>query len=350
MLVGAKGGGVTPSGLRRELLLVYLGVVAGCASTPDKAEQCLGQGAFELRVCAAGATVEGIDVSYYQGTVDWAAVKRAGKVFAFARVSDGTAHPDSQFARNWPAMKTAGIIRGVYQFFRASVDPTAQANLLLSKLQAAGGLQPGDLPPVIDIETADGQSNATVVARMRTWLTRLEQAVGRKPLIYTAAMMSSVLGNNFSSYPLWVANYTTQCPLMPSDWTSWKFWQKSSTGSVGGISGNVDLDVFNGTLSDLRAFAIEPPDGGTAPDAGVRDGGAPRDGGTTPSDGGLPRDGGVAPDAGVRDGGNPPADDGGLEEDGGGEPEDGGVDADGGGSSSGEGFRDDGGVDPCLTL
>jgi lysozyme len=337
-------------------MIVLMAIVAGCASRTEQAEQCLGQGAFELRVCAADETVEGIDVSYYQGTVDWSAVQRAGKVFAFARVSDGTAHPDSQFARNWPAMKAAGLIRGAYQFFRASVDPTAQANLLLSMLEAAGGLKPGDLPPVLDVETVDGQSNATVVARMRTWLARVEQAIGRKPLIYTAAMMSTVLADHFSSYPLWVANYTTQCPLMPSGWTDWKFWQKSSTGSVAGITGNVDLDVFNGTLAELRAFALQPPDGGTSPDAGVVDAGWPRDGGIDggpPRDGGAdagpPRDGGGAPEDGGPDAGGP-TEDGGLVEDGGNVSGEGGLVQDGGGSSSGEGFRQDGGLDPCLTF
>ena len=123
-------------------------------------------------MCAAGPTVKGVDVSTYQGQVDWAAAKKDGVAFAFARASDGLTHPDAQFTRNWQVMKTDGILRGAYQFFRPALDPVAQADLLLQKLKDAGGLLPGDLPPVLDAETIDGVSNATLRANMTAWLKR----------------------------------------------------------------------------------------------------------------------------------------------------------------------------------
>ena len=82
-------------------------------------------------MCASGATVNGIDVSYYQGTIDWTSAKASGIDFAYARISDGTGFIDPQFAANWANMKAAGIVRGAYQFFRPETDPTAPGELLL---------------------------------------------------------------------------------------------------------------------------------------------------------------------------------------------------------------------------
>ena len=276
--------------------------VAGCSSAQGD-HACAQSDTSALSVCAGGATVKGVDVSTYQGVVDWHAVRAAGVEFAFARVSDGVSHPDDQFARNWPAMKTAGVVRGVYQFFRPGGDPIAQADLVMQKLQAAGGLAAGDLPVVMDMEVSDGLSPAAIQANMHTWLGKIEQATGRKPIIYTAAFMSSNIGTGFTAYPLWVANYGATCPTMPANFTAWKFWQDSSTGSVAGISGAVDTNLWNGTLAQLHTFA-----GGNAPpppppkDAGAGDSGATHDAGATHDGGGTAHE-----DAGGTIGsGNPP--------------------------------------------
>jgi lysozyme len=244
--------------------------IVGCSSTEESTRDCLGETAAPLRTCAKGATLDGIDVSYYQGTINWASVKAAGKTFAFARVSDGLSYPDNKFASNWPAMKSAGIVRGAYQYFRPSADANAQADLMLDKIKAAGGLQPGDLPPVLDLETDSGLAASVVVARAKTWLAKVEAQTGVKPIVYTAAFMSNVIGTSFSGYTLWVANYGATCPLMPSGWTDWKFWQTSDSGKVNGIGGNVDTNVFNGAMSDLLGLTLkpaknDPPSKGTSP-------------------------------------------------------------------------------------
>ncbi|HSQ65360.1 MAG TPA: GH25 family lysozyme [Polyangiaceae bacterium] len=222
-------------------------------------------------MCATGATVKGIDVSKYQGTIDWSKVAAAGIKFGFARVSDGTQYPDSFFAANWKNMKAQGLVRGVYQFFRASQDPIAQADLLLTDVTNAGGFVPGDLPPVIDVETADGQTDTTVRARMQAWLDHIQSAIGRKPIIYSGPSHSAMLGNGFTSYPLWVPNWGVSCPNLTSSWTTWTFWQDSDQGSVSGVAGAVDTDLFNGSLSELQAFASEAASDAGAPsgDAGA---------------------------------------------------------------------------------
>jgi lysozyme len=251
---------------------------AGGGGAPD--DTCSSGAAIDIASsCATGTTVTGVDVSTYQGTVNWTSVKSSGRAFGIARISDGTANPDDQFTANWEGMKSAGLVRGAYQYFRASVDPTAQANLVVSMLNAAGGLKAGDLPVTMDLETADGESAATVSAHMMTWLAAVEAATGVKPMIYTSIGTIPVSGTDFSGYPLWVANWEVTCPSLPSGWTTWKFWQNADNGTVSGISGQTDTDVFNGSLAQLQAFG-----GTTSPSA---------DSGTTHADSGS----GSSPDA-----------------------------------------------------
>jgi GH25 family lysozyme M1 (1,4-beta-N-acetylmuramidase) len=218
-----------------------------------------------LTVCPGSQTLKGVDVSKYQGSISWSKVKASGRAFAFARVSDGTSYPDATFATNWSGMKSAGMVRGAYQFFRASQDPVAQGKLMMKKM---GTLQSGDLPPVVDVEVMDGQSAATLVSRLKKWLVTVQNGTGKKPIIYTSPGFWSGLGNpsGFTDYPLWVANWGVSCPSMPGSWKAWPFWQTSDKGSVSGISGAVDLDVFNGSLAALKAFGVSDKDGDGIPD------------------------------------------------------------------------------------
>lgn len=264
--------------------VVAVGVACGSPPWPGPDGVC-SPGSLQqpLRVCADGGRLTGIDVSRYQGNVNWGLVAQDGHSFAIARISDGLNYPDSYFAQNWTGMAASGLVRGAYQFFRSNQDPISQADMVLDALQAAGGLGASDLPVVLDLESSDGQSNATVVANARQWLAHIESATGKRPLVYSAAFMSSVIGDGLSDYPLWVANYTTSCPLMPTGWTQWVMWQNSSTGSVSGISGNVDMNVFNGDISALQRFA----NAGTLPwETGPWDGGTP--------DAAMPVDAGMA--------------------------------------------------------
>ena len=202
--------------------------------------------------------IEGIDVSKWQGAVNWQRVRAAGKQFAFARVSDGTRVIDPCFDTHWAELGRLGFYRGVYQMFRASQDPQAQADLLVQKV---GTLGPGDLPPVLDLELSDGQPNDVVIERALLWLKTVEEHLGHAPIVYTAHYFWKQLGfpEGFESHPLWVANYDVSSPRLPPSWQRWAFWQYSQSGHVPGISGNVDLDRFSGTLEDLRQLARGAP-------------------------------------------------------------------------------------------
>jgi lysozyme len=207
-------------------------------------------------VCAESDTLTGVDVSNHNDDVSWTKVKSSGRTFAFARVSDGITHPDTKFADNWPAMKKVGLIRGAYQFFRPTRDPIAQADLLLSKLDAAGGLAKGDLPPVLDLEVTDDNPASVVVSKAKAWLDYVQSKTGVKPIVYTGNNMSATIGTNFKDYVLWVAHYQVSCPRLPNGWSTWQFWQDGESGSVPGISGGTDTDFFNGTRAQLEALTI----------------------------------------------------------------------------------------------
>lgn len=213
------------------------------------------------RTCAAGTTLAGIDVSYYQGTIDWDRVANAGVEYAFIRVSDGLTKVDSKFNRNWAEARRVGVRRSVYQFFRPHHDPIAQANLLLDRM---GPLEPGDLPPVIDVEKDSGMSTSAVAARVQQWVDHVETQLGVRPIIYSGPYFwrDQVGSPSWAvDYPLWVAHYTTGCPLTPEPWPTWTFHQYTDRGRVDGISGNVDRNFFNGTLADLDALTV----GGSGP-------------------------------------------------------------------------------------
>ncbi len=194
--------------------------------------------------------LQGIDVSHYQGSVNWSSVKNAGIVFAFAKATDGNTYTDPQFHTNWQAMQAAGILRGAYHFYETNDDPVTQAQNFIN---AIGSLAANDLPPVVDIEIFKGNfGSASVAANLQTWLDTVEKALSRKPMIYTNTnFWNETINADFSQYPLWIAEYGVSQPKIPSSWKNWNFWQSSQSGSVAGVTGSVDVDVFAGSMSDL---------------------------------------------------------------------------------------------------
>ncbi len=197
-------------------------------------------------------TVQGIDVSHFQGVVDWQQVAKAGMSFAFAKATDGITYTDPEFAKNWAGIQAAGLLRGAYHFFEANDDATAQAQHFLATVK----LGPGDLPPVLDVETTAGMSDEQIWSGVATWLQVVEQATGRQPMIYIAPGFwnSHEPDLKLTRYLLWLADYASQ-PQLPNGWTSWLFWQHSESGSVAGVTGAVDLDLFSGTLEQLHELA-----------------------------------------------------------------------------------------------
>jgi lysozyme len=253
----------------RIVAVAFVALAAACSSSNED----LGSSGEQVTVCGQ-TTVKGIDV--YHGdnggsAIDWNKVKAAGISFAFAKATESTNFTDSMFATNWAGMKSAGIVRGAYHFFHADVDPTQQATFFL---KAVGTLQSGDLL-VLDLETTNNQTQTTILSNAETFMSAVKSQSGVTPILYTSPAFLSSFGT-LGQYPLWVANYGVSCPTVPSAWKSYTFWQSTGTGSLSALSGAVDLDTFNGTLSDLTSFAAStwPADGGAPNDAGATDAGA----------------------------------------------------------------------------
>jgi len=257
--------------------------VVGCASPIGEPPE-LSTAELAATVCGDGPTVKGVDVSYYQGTIDWAAAHGDGVEYAFVRVSDGTTFEDPKFQQNWDGTRAHGILHGAYQFFRPNEDALAQADLLLAKI---GTPQPDDLPPVIDVEATGGLGPGDVESQVRIWVDRVTEATGKAPIIYTGFYFwrDQVGAPDLTSSPLWHAQYTSaSCPNIAPPWQDWAFWQYTSSGSVAGISGNVDTNRFNGTRDQLIAMTVPPrecnvlgPEGGVLDDSGpCFDGGGPQ--------------------------------------------------------------------------
>lgn len=212
------------------------------------------------------ATVPGIDVSYWNAGIDWPKVRAAGQRYIFAKATEGDFYADPTFDDNWRGAKTAGLLRGAYHFFRANVDPKKQATKFIDYVKSMN--DNGELPPVLDLETHDGQGKDKIIARAKTWLDLVEAAFNKKPIIYSGQYF---LQDYFSEagggppawakeYPLWLAQYPNVYiegaqPTLPRGWFKWTFWQYSDKGRVNGINAKVDLNVFNGSLEDLYRFA-----------------------------------------------------------------------------------------------
>ncbi|HEY3450134.1 MAG TPA: GH25 family lysozyme [Myxococcales bacterium] len=254
--------------------LVSAATLLAACGAPDRPGADLQYGELEqaATVCADGPTVEGIDISQWQGTIDWNQVRAAGKEFAIARIGDGLGS-DPTFQGHWASIKNVGMIRGAYQFFRTGKDALAQADIVVA---AVGRLGPGDLPVTCDVEDPNSNVSAGVYnSLIHQWADRVEQGTGKRPMIYTGKYYwdPKVASNDFAGYPLWHAQYTNAaCPNINDRWGDWVFWQYRAEpyppvpgGTCPGISGWVDLDHFNGTLDQLKAFAgivLNQPPGG----------------------------------------------------------------------------------------
>ena len=250
--------------VRPIVIVAVVGSLFACSAGPGAPWDNASSNGEDVKSCAAGGTVEGIDVSKWDGTIDWTAVKKAGKAFAFIRVSDGLNYPDSTFTSNWVHAKSAGVYRGAYQYFEANQDATKQANLVLSSL----GTDKGELPVVVDVEVTDGQSASTIRKAVDTWSAVIKAGTGRAPIVYVSPGFWPSVGGSTETDGLWVANWGVSCPALPSAWSNWQFWQYADTGTVGGISGQVDLNRFNGSLAQLAAYASGGGGGGSSSSSG----------------------------------------------------------------------------------
>ncbi len=199
--------------------------------------------------------VHGIDVSHHQGTINWKAVKATEKQeypisFVFMKATEGGDYKDRRFAENFRQAREVGLIRGAYHFYNPNSDPIRQADFYISQVK----LEKGDLAPVLDIERKP-RDKAKLQADLVKFLNRLEQHYGVKPIIYTSYKYRAryLDAPEFAKYPLWIAHYYVDSLSYEGPW---QFWQHTDYGTVPGIDESVDLNVFNGSLTDIQRYTL----------------------------------------------------------------------------------------------
>ena len=196
----------------------------------------------------------GIDISHYQGRINW---KKVAKIqdsfpisFVFIRATAGKTRTDRKFKRNWKLAKEKGFVRGAYHYYRPDENSLEQAYKFIKTVK----LKPGDLPPVLDIEDIPRvQSMDRLKVGLKRWLNTVEKHYGIKPILYSGeSFYNDFLYQEFAEYTCWIANYNYYVERIDKDW---QFWQFTDKGSVRGIKEFVDLNIYNGSLKELKSLA-----------------------------------------------------------------------------------------------
>lgn len=218
-------------------------------------QECNGR--KEYGVCIpCGYEVHGIDVSHYQGNIDWKKLGTSRQTdfplhFVFMKATEGGDHGDDTFKQNFDKARTHGFIRGAYHFFTPRTDALKQADFFIRTVK----LGKGDLPPVLDVELTGKKPKKDLQRSIKRWLDRVEAHYGVKPILYTSYKFKTRYLDDplFDEYPYWIAHYYVDSVKYEG---KWHFWQHTDIGTVPGIDHDVDLNVFNGTLDDLRQMTI----------------------------------------------------------------------------------------------
>lgn len=208
-------------------------------------------------------SLNGVDLSHHNQVTDWKAIAGADVSFVYLKATEGETYTDPAFQSYWNSARQAGIRRGAYHFFRPSTSPEAQADHFCATI---GTLEPGDLPPALDLEETVPPPDQwiSVAAALRVglilrFLARLKEHCGLEPVLYTRRnWVTSFLPNAtaLAEYPVWIADYRgTEAPAIPSPWQQWTFWQHSEKGTIPGIQSTVDLDRFRGSADELASLS-----------------------------------------------------------------------------------------------
>lgn len=208
------------------------------------------------RITPAHFPVHGVDVSRWQGEIDWPKLRTQGANFAYIKATDGGDHLDPMFKTNWRRAKDAGIRRGAYHFFYWCRTAGEQADWFIRNVPR----DPEALPPVIDVEyNAESSckrrlSPETVREKMQVFMDKLERHYGKRPVIYTAPdFYADNLRGAFQNYPFWLRSVAAH-PSVRYPGRKWLFWQYSGSGLSHGVDEKIDLNVFYGSERDWHRW------------------------------------------------------------------------------------------------
>ncbi|MDK1387722.1 GH25 family lysozyme [Sinorhizobium sp. 8-89] len=200
--------------------------------------------------------VHGVDVSRWQGDINWAKLRTQGANFAYIKATDGGDHLDPMFKKNWSRAKEAGLKRGAYHFFYWCRTAGEQADWFIRNVPREAGA----LPPVIDVEW-NGESSCKrrpsrerVLEKMQVFMDKLERHYGQRPIIYTAPdFYRDNLKGAFPNHPFWLRSVAAH-PSKVYPGRKWLFWQYSGSGLSHGVDGRIDLNVFHGSEDEWHSW------------------------------------------------------------------------------------------------
>lgn len=200
--------------------------------------------------------VHGVDVSRWQGNIDWERLRSQGANFAYIKATDGGDHIDPMFKKNWRGARAAGLKTGAYHFFYWCRPASEQADWFIRNVPRVEGA----LPPVIDVEwnhqsrCRTRPSQERVLEKMQVFMDRLEAHYGQRPIIYTAPdFYADNLRGAFKNYPFWL-RAVAQHPSKVYPGRKWVFWQYSGSGLSHGVEGRIDLNAFHGTQQQWQQW------------------------------------------------------------------------------------------------
>lgn len=198
----------------------------------------------------------GIDVSNWQGNIDFAKVKQSGIQIVYMKATEGTTFVDKKLNQNYSRAKAQGLKIGFYHFFRPSLDSKAQAKHFANTING----KVSDCKLALDLEVADNFSKSALTDKALTFINELKSLTGLDIVVYTYTYFARTnIDSRLGVYPLWIAHYGVLTPGSNPIWNSWVGFQYSSTGSVPGVSGNCDMNEFTkGILLSSSSAPQEP--------------------------------------------------------------------------------------------
>ncbi|MBR0462927.1 MAG: glycoside hydrolase family 25 [Clostridia bacterium] len=198
--------------------------------------------------------VRGVDVSHYQGSIDWNLLQDQGIMFAYIKATEGSSYQDSEFQTNWENVKGTKLRAGAYHFFSFESSGLKQSENFIRTVPVIDGM----LPPVIDVEPYGRyrtlMDSDETTAEIKDWLNAIEAEYGMRPVIYTTeAFYMDCMAKAFSDYDIWIRSVYRS----PREEIKWKFWQYSNRVHLNGYVGEerfVDMNVFDGTIEDFEKY------------------------------------------------------------------------------------------------